>query len=354
MRRPRLLSASEQLAAFLRGEVQAGRFEGLMPGVLRLEKMLGVNRNTVEAALRLLEAEGLLASQGRRRQRRITLPPGWKTGRVLRIGILFHSPTDRELAYLVELQHQLVEKGHDLTPVKKCLVDLGMDVARVARLVGRTEADAWIVLGGSFEVLEWFVAQKVPAFALFGRRRELLIPGVGPDKPPAYAAATRELIRLGHRRIVLLCPPERRIPEPGASERAFLAEIAAHGIPLGRYQLPDWDGRIESLHQRLELLFRYSPPTAMIIDEAPLFGAVMQFLGRKGLRVPEDVSLVCTDHADWFDWLQPSVAHIRWDPAPVVRRIVRWADHLSRGKRDVGQVETLAEFVPGGTIGKAR
>ncbi len=34
-----------------------------MPGVLRLEAELGVNRNTVEGGLRILEREGLLVSQ---------------------------------------------------------------------------------------------------------------------------------------------------------------------------------------------------------------------------------------------------------------------------------------------------
>ena len=351
MRKPRLLSASEQLAAFLREELQAGRFEERMPGVLRLEKLLGVNRNTVEAALRLLEAEGLLVSQGKRRQRRIDLPPEARTGRVLKIGLLLHDAADRGLAHLADLQHELRDRGHEVVLPNRCLLDLGMDVKRISRLVERTPVDAWIVLAGSFDVLEWFVARKTPAFALFGRRRELMIPGVGPDKPPAFAAATRELIRLGHRRIVLLCPPDRRIPEPGASERAFLSELSAHGIPVTRYQLPAWDGQVKGLHGQLESLFRYSPPTALIIDQIPLFAAVMQFLSRRGLRVPEDVSAVCTDHAVWFDWLQPTVAHIRWDPAPVLRRVVQWAGNVSRGRRDLRQVETPAEFVAGGTIG---
>ena len=94
-----------------------------------------------------------------------------------------------------------------------------------------------------------------------------------------------------------------------------------------------------------------TPPTALIIQEAVLFAAAQQFLARRGLRVPEDVSLICTDADPTFAWCRPTVAYIGWDSRPVVRRIVRWAANLSSGKTDVRQVLTPAEFVPGGTIG---
>jgi len=45
-----------------------------MPCALALAKDLGVDRNTVEAALRRLEEVGLLVGQGAGRKRRIELP----------------------------------------------------------------------------------------------------------------------------------------------------------------------------------------------------------------------------------------------------------------------------------------
>ena len=88
-----------------------------------------------------------------------------------------------------------------------------------------------------------------------------------------------------------------------------------------------------------------------IIDEAPLLAAAQQFLAGSGLRVPQQVSLLCTDADPTFEWCLPTIAHIRWDSAPVVRRIVRWAAAVSTGRRDVKQTFTAAEFVPGGTTG---
>jgi hypothetical protein len=40
-------------------------------------------------------------------------------------------------------------------------------------------------------------------------------------------------------------------------------------------------------------------------------------------------------------------------PRPIVRRIVRWADNIAKGKTDLRQSFTKSSFVQGGTIGPA-
>lgn len=344
-----IVSSAGQVAAHLRGELLAGKLRGLMPGVLRLEAELGVNRKTIEAAMRELEREGLLVGQGPGRRRRIAAQTG-KSAKPLRVAILLSEAEDLKVDYLVELRHELAEAGHAVFSPPGYMLDLGMEVGRVARLVRRSEADAWVVVAGSREVLAWFVDQGMTAFALFGRRRGLPMAAVGPDKPPAVAVATRALIGLGHQRIVLLVRPRRRLPRPGASEQAFLDELSACGLAVGDYHLPGWEETVPGFHACLEALFQFTPPTALIVDEVPLFVATLQFLARRGLRVPEDVSLVCTDASPDFAWCQPSVAHIHWDSRPVVRRVVRWADNVGRGRHDLRQTLTPAVFVPGGTI----
>lgn len=346
----KLQSSAEQVAGHLRAELMNGKLRGLMPGVLRLEAELGINRKVIDAALRRLEDEGVLEGQGAGRRRRIVVPAG---AAALRVAILLGESVNRKLDYIIELEHELDKAGHAAIFPPKTMMDLQMDVRRIARMVNRTEADAWVVLAGSREVLEWFAAQSQPTLAVFGRRRGIPIASVGPDKRPAFAAVTRALIGLGHRRIVLLARTRRRLPQPGAVEQTFLDELVAHGLPVSDYNLPGWDDSVEGFHVRLESLFQLTPPTALIVDEAPLYVAAQQFLGQRRLRVPEDVSLVCTDEDPSFAWCQPTISHIRWDSRPVVRRIVRWAANVSLGNPDLRQTLTPAEFVPGGTIGPA-
>lgn len=348
----RRLSASAQAAAHLRTELERGRWSETIPGVKQLAREVGVNHKTIEAALRQLEHEGLLVGRGQGRKRVIVLPDG-KAARPLRIALLDYDPVAAIEGYLIELQHLLLAAGHTAFFTEKSLTQLGMDVARISRMVKRTAADAWVVIAGSRQVLEWFSAHPAPAFALFGRREGLPIAAAGPDKSPAIAAATRHLVGLGHRRIVLLARRARRLPEPGHSERAFLDELKACRIPMGEYNLPDWEPTQDGFHSVLSSLFRITPPSALIVDEASFFVATHQFLASRGIRVPQRVSLVCTDADPVFGWCRPAISHIRWDAAPVIRRVVRWAATVSLGREDLKQTLVPAEFVIGGTTAPA-
>lgn len=351
----RVLTAAEQVADRLRAELSRGVWDGRMPGGSRLAVELGVGSDTVEAALRLLERKGLLAPQGAGRRRRIVVPEG-NAARPMRVAILDNEPPALALSeeYVTELLHLLGKAGHIVFFADKCLQDLRMDVGRIARLVRKTKADAWVVRAGSREVIEWFAAQPLPAFALFGRFDTLPLASAAPDKVPAALAAMRAMIELGHRGIVLLTRRWHRLPTVGMFERALLDELAAHGIDTSPFNLPDWEETGEGFHACLKELFRVTPPTALILDEVLFLAATQQFLAKRGLRVPEDVSLLCTDADPSLEWCRPTVAHIRWDHRPVVRRVVRWAANVSHGKDDRCQTLTKAEFVAGGTIGPAR
>lgn len=347
----RLRSAVEQVAEHLREEVLSGGMEGEIPGVKWLAAELGINHKTVETALSLLEKEGLLVGQGAGRRRRIELPQGSGVRQRLRVGILVPETSARRVDYILEIEQGLTERGNRVFYHDRTMAELGMDVGRIAQTVKEVEADAWVVLAGSRGVIEWFSQQEIPAFALFGRRRGLPIASTGPDKPPALAQATRRLIELGHSRIVMLCRKVRRLPGPGAGERAFLEELRTHGITPGPYNLPDWEETTDGFHRCLESLFHVTPPTALIVDEPPFFFSVLQFCGRRKIRIPEDLSLMCQDPDPAFAWFQPKVTHIAWDSRPWVRRIVRWVDNVSRGKNDRRQSFNKAEFVEGGMIG---
>lgn len=122
-----------------------------------------------------------------------------------------------------------------------------MDVQRVARLVKRTKADAWIVIFGSYGILQWFASQSLPCLGLFGRISHLSMAGAGPSKKVAHAAAARRLVELGHRRIVLLT----RWAELSHSMRYFLDELKSLGIPVSDYKRPSFNNSPEDLQRSL-------------------------------------------------------------------------------------------------------
>ncbi len=348
-----VLTATEQVAGYLREELRRGSWYERMPGEDRLVAQLGVGRDTIKMALRSLEKEGLLVGQGVGRRRKIVLPEGGFEPPALRVAILDYEPLKLTEQWGLAMRQQLLDQGHNAFLTEKCLLELGMDLRRVARLVKRTPADAWVVCAASREVLEWFSRQKIATFALFGDHSGLPIASTAPGKEQAIAEATRRLVALGHHRISFLCRRDVRLPQPGMSARGFLDELRATGITTSEFNLPDWEGNRESFGRLLDSLLELTPPTALILDESYVYHAGFHYLARLGLRVPEDVSLICTDPDPTFVWCNPSVAHIRWDYRLVVRRVLRWVNNVARGKKDLRQTLTKAEFVDGETVGRA-
>ncbi len=258
-------------------------------------------------------------------------------------------------SYINDLQHQLAEAGHLPFPTPQGLMELGMDLGRIQRLVAKTKADAWIVHAASRDIYDWFAVQPFPVFGFLGSFRGLPIAATGPDFGKPFRECTEELIRLGHRRIVMIARPVRRLPRPEYPETEFLDALERFGIETGDYHFPLWESSdSDGLHACLRKLFAASPPTALIVQEAKVFVATQQFLTLRGLSVPGDVSLICPDGDAVLDWQRPSAAQFKADSSLWVRRAVRWAVNIGQGKDDRRQILYPAKFILGGTMGPVR
>lgn len=272
----------------------------------------------------------------------------------MRIAILLYEPSDKEVSYFNNLLTRLNDAGHLAFFAKKTLTELKMDVARVKNFVGKTEADAWVVVAGSKPVLEWFEQQNFPAFALFGRSVNVNLAATAPLKGPALIEAVRHLVALGHQRIVMLAREERRKPLPGLLEQTFLDELEAQGIKTGPYNLPDWEECPGRLQEALNQLFKHTPPTALFIQTSQLTIAILQHVSELGLKIPRDLSIISMDPSPAYELCHPLISHISYDSDPWLRRIVRWANNVARGKEDRKRVLFPGKFVAGGTTGPAK
>ncbi len=352
MPKGRFLSLTEQVAEHLRQEIKHGSYGDNLPGVRVLAEDLSIDMKTVNSALKELEADGTLISLGPGRGRRVNLRRK-KNRSSLRIQILLYEKDELSTSHHIEIRHRLEKAGHAASFANKTLTDLGMSVNRVARYVKGTNADAWVVTAASREVLQWFTEQPTPAFALFGRFASVDIAATGPNKSTSLATAVNHLIDIGHKRIVMLTREARRKPGPAVMERGFLEILRERGIPVGAYNLPDWKDNRESFLQLLESLFKHTPPTALIIDDTPLFFAAHNFLAQRGLSAPRDLSMISLDPDPVYAWSEPAISHINWDSRPWVRRVVKWAKNVAHGKEDKKQQFSATTFVKGGTVGPA-
>jgi DNA-binding LacI/PurR family transcriptional regulator len=123
--------------------------------------------------------------------------------------------------------------------------------------------------------------------------------------------ATRHLIELGHRRIAIIGGP----PDLWASRArldGYRAALQAAGLGVAeslirRDEFTLSGGRA----QAAELLSLPQPPTAVVAgNDGQAFG-VLQTLGERGLRAPDDLSVVGFDDVPVAAWATPALTTVR-------------------------------------------
>ena len=348
----RSLNTSDQLANHLREEILNGNLRETMPGTQQLVKSLGVNAMAAHKAVQQLEREGLVISQGKRRHRLIA-PNTQSPTTSLRIGFLHYDALNEFRHDSLLTRQALVDAGHTPVMTPKTMYDLGMNPKRITRMVEGVEADAWVVFAGSKETLQWFEQSGKPTFAIYGRLNSAELPGIGIRKEHVDQMLIDRLVELGHRRIVLIVREERRKPHYGKVEKLFLEGLEAYGIQTGPYNIPDWEESPQGLIQCLNNLLQHTPPSAILVCDPLLFHAVQVHLSHRGYTAPDKISLYCDDYTETFDWAVPTIAHLRWDHRPIIRRVLEWTHNLRLGRDDKKRSLIKAKFIDGETIGPA-
>ena len=143
-----------------------------------------------------------------------------------------------------------------------------------------------------------------------GTAAEVDAPAVGVDERVAGQLATQHLVTLGHRRIGFAAGPEHYVPtrEKDAGRRAALA---AAGIdPDGLVAFGDFS--VEGGRRALgELLARDGErPTAVICSSDLMAIGALQEATERGIRVPDELSIVGFDGIDASAWTQPPLTTV--------------------------------------------
>ena len=133
------------------------------------------------------------------------------------------------------------------------------------------------------------------------------------DHRTVVCRAVEYLLSLGHRRIALLTGSESVRP---AAERVlgYRDAFAQAGVELDPDLIRTRSFTTEfGYRETLVLLSRRPPPTAFIAGGIAMLPGVLRAVRERGLRVPDDVSVIGSCDSDLAELGTPPISVLRWD-----------------------------------------
>ena len=137
------------------------------------------------------------------------------------------------------------------------------------------------------------------------------IPAVSAAHSAGADQAVRHLLGLGHRRIAAITGPRHRL----ATEerlRGYYAALAGAGVPTDPRLVAVTEFKVEGGHEAMaRLLALPDPPTAVFAFNDPLAIGAMQAARARGLRVPDELSVVGFDDTTEARFVTPALTTVR-------------------------------------------
>jgi DNA-binding LacI/PurR family transcriptional regulator len=165
-------------------------------------------------------------------------------------------------------------------------------------------------LSGDHDHYERLVEEGARIVFVNGALNTLSVPSVAVDERGAGELATHHLIRLGHRRIGYVAGPDYYLPtQQKAAGRE--AALRAAGLEPDGLVVHGRDFTVEDGREALRALLAFeSPPTGVICSSDLMAIGVLQEAVARGLRVPEDLSVVGFDGIEATAWTSPALTTV--------------------------------------------
>ena len=262
---------------------------------------------------------------------------------------------NRSTDFIVGAADQLASHGYQLL----CLVERNPDVSGVQKLIRSGQVDGTLLLQVRTDDsrVEALRAEDRP-FVTIGRPRHATgIARADADFVTSAGIAVDYLVELGHMRIGFLCTGQDATPMFGFqwySLSGFRKAHRAHGLSLSKAQILCHARETEEglLPVLLPLLDSSLPLTALVTTTFTEAALVMQILSARGLRVPDDVSIIALGDPRSSVLTAPSITVVRFSPTDLTRVAVDLLVRMLEG-RQPAHVEELVpvELVVRGSTG---
>jgi len=194
---------------------------------------------------------------------------------------------------------------------------------------------------------------NLPTVLINARDEAKLIPSVKDDVDSGMRLVAENLVLKGHRRIAVAIDQGDTVRDAPERLRLLRKHLSEHGIEiLDDFVLP-FDGNLpEGL---LRLMERPDRPTAVFAGRDYIAYFILESLESKGVRFPEDLSVIGYDGIHWPSKSSHIAASVKVDMYDLAAKSIELLDSVIAGKQShVLELTEPVSFDPGTTFGPAK
>ncbi|WP_204030132.1 substrate-binding domain-containing protein, partial [Micromonospora andamanensis] len=171
-------------------------------------------------------------------------------------------------------------------------------------------------------------------------------PTIGATNWAGSLRATEYLIGLGHRRIGFIAGPPQLMCSRARMD-GYRAALEAAGIPIDDRLIQAGNFYHEAgFSGGVRLLGLTEPPTAIFASSDQMALGVYEAVRQRGLRMPDDISVVGFDDLPEVRWCSPPLTTVRQPLAEMGMLAARTVLRLARGEKvESPRVELATELV---------
>ena len=338
-----------RLADMIEQELVAGTWGDTLPGHRTLMKFFSVSAKTSLAAIDLLEARGVISAAEHGKRRSITIVPK-AAHHVMRNLLLIDGLSSASGGEQKELQ-ALIKAWEDgggvVQTIRFDFPRYQKPIALLQKAVASFSADAILL---HVPPLAWVqaAARLRPVFLAGGEWKGTSITGCAFSIRNEVTKLAGMLRALGHQRVVTPLDLvgralENELREGLASGLGVdLRDPALDALcPIFSEAVPDvWQQYWKNIFSKVQ-------PTAVILNTDIQCLSLYGYCYRHGIRIPEDLSVICMETSEHLEWLNPVPSRMRFPINQAVTYFKKW---LRNGCNPMGLKFFSLDYIAGATV----
>ena len=166
--------------------------------------------------------------------------------------------------------------------------------------------------------------RQLPVVVFYRQAGDLPVDTIQVDNQKGGQDATRHLIQLGHQKIACIRPASAKTPSYHRVD-GYVQAMLESGLEISTELMPQGNNRIEGGHAAaLRLLDSGQPFSAIFSTNDAMAIGAMRALRERGLRVPEDVSVIGFDDILLASYVVPALTTIAQPKVEAGKRAVEF------------------------------